>query len=409
MQLNKKLAVLSVVAGITPLLNASAGDEIAIKHTYYQESDNRIKVNYTNSSFKYDIGADYTFNLNLGYDSLSGGTPIWDSISGASNNLKDDSSSGASPCIDDMDEYICKSTRGENIFGNGKKNMSDFAYRNVYMEDTRTSANASLTKRTASRDEISIGLNYSKESDFKSMNGSFSYLYNFDSTRNRSISAGISYQYNQAKHRYDWKNFKTINTQIGYTQVFSKDFLASVSLFGIFQNGNLNNPYQRVVRYFDVSLGDKPYFKYFLSSEKKPDNRKAYGLSAKVVKEVFDKTALHGSYRLYGDNWGINSHTFEVSLHADVSKRFSLVPFVRYYDQTHANFYKPYNTKDFTFSKDSYATNDERLSDLSTITYGLGVIGKINKSLSANAYFTHQSQNNNLNMNYVSFGLNYHF
>ncbi len=408
MQLNKKLALFSVVAGITPLLNASAGDEVGIKHTYYQESDDRIKVNYTNANFKYDIGADYTFNLNLGYDALSGGTPIWDSISGASSSTKEDSSSGASPCIEDGD-YICKDTRSTNVIGDGQKDMSDFAYRNVYMKDTRTSASISLTKRTASRDEINVGFSYSKESDFKSIDGSFSYLYNLDSTRNKSITAGVSYQYNQAKHSVDWKDFKIINTQIGYTQVFSKDFVASVSIFGILQDGELSNPYQRVIRYFDVSIDDEPYFKYYRANEKKPNTRKALGLSTKLVKEVTTNTALHGSYRLYKDDWGVLSNTLELSLQADITKRFSLVPFMRYYNQSKAVFYKSCDEKNFTFSQDSYATNDERLGDLTTFTYGLGAILNITKQLSANVSFHHQDQSNDLKMNYLSFGFNYHF
>lgn len=409
MQLNKQLALLAVTAGVSPLLNATSSDEIGIKHTFYQENSDRMKINFTTANITADIGADYTINLSLSHDSMSGGTPVWDSISGASSGVTDDAHSGASPCIDENGLYICKETRDGAILGDGHTDMSDFVYRNVDMDDKRTAGAFSVTKRTQSRDEITLGASYSKESDFKSMDGSFSYLYNLDASRNKSILAGISYQYNDAEHYDGWDDFNNISGEIGYTQVFTKDTLASFNIFGARQKGNLDGQYQTIIRYFDVALEGDSYFKYYRTYDKRPDERNSYGFSAKVVSKVLPKLTLNGGYRLYKDDWGILSHTLKAGAYVNITKNIAFAPFVRYYSQSDAVFYKDYDADNFTFSEDSYGSNDERLGDFDSVTLGAGLIVNITKDLSVDVHFTHQSQTNDLKFYYVSAGINYSF
>lgn len=409
MQLNKQLALLAFSVGITPLLQAANTDNVGFKYTYYQENDDRMNIKYGSIDVKKDIGADYSLNLNLKYDSISGGTPIWDSISGASSGITSDTASGASNCVDRNGLYTCKDTRSSGAVGDGQKDMSDFVYRNVDIEDTRKAVNFSLTKRTERRDEITFGTAYSKEGDFKSIEGSLSYLYNLDSSRNKSLIIGASYQSNEAKHDEGWKDFYVLNGEIGYTQVFTKNTLASVNLFGIKQSGTLSNPYQRVIRYFDVSLEDEPIFKYYRAKEKRPDERKALGVSGKIVSKVLPKLTLHGGYRLYKDDWGILSHTLSTTAYINITKHITLAPLLRYYTQSKAVFYKKHDASNFTFNENSYASNDERLGSYHTFTYGLGVIGKISKNFSANLHYVHQTQSTDLKINYVSLGINYSF
>lgn len=409
MQLNRQLALLAITAGVAPTLYAANSDEAGIKYTYYQENDDRMQIDFVTASIKKDIGADYTINLNLSYDSISGGTPIWDSVSGASSGVTDDSVTGASRCVDENGLYVCKDTRDSGLVGDGQKDMSDFTYRNVDIEDTRKAATFSLTKRTERRDEITLGASYSKEEDFQSIEGSFSYLYNLDNTRNRSITAGVSYQSNRAEHDDGWKDFYVLNGEIGYTQVFTKNTLASFNIFGIRQSGTLSNPYQRIIRYFNVALEGDPYFKYYRAKEKRPDERNALGFSTKIVSKVLPKLTLNGGYRIYKDDWGILSHTLSTGAYINLNKHFALAPFARYYTQSNAVFYKEHDTANFTFSENSYGSNDERLGDYNTITFGIGLIGNITKDLSANIYYMHQTQSNDLEIDYVSAGVNYSF
>lgn len=409
MQLNKQLAIIALSVGVTPLLQAANTDSAGLKYTYYKENNDRMSIKYGSADIKKDFGADYSLNLNLKYDSITGGTPIWDSISGASSGITSDTTTGASQCVDRNGLYKCKDTRNSGVVGDGQKDMSDFIYRNVQIKDTRKAVNFSLTKRTEKRDEITFGTSYSKEGDFKSLEGSLSYLYNLDSSRNKSIIAGISYQANEAKHSDDWKSFYVVNAELGYTHVLSKNTLASVSLFGIKQSGTLSNPYQRVIRYFDVSLEDSPVFKYYRAKEKRPTHRNALGVSTKIASKILPKLTLHGGYRLYKDDWGILSHTISTSAYINITKHITLSPLLRYYTQKDAVFYKKHNASNFTFSQNSYASNDERLGSYHTMTYGLGIIGKITKDLNVNLYYTHQTQSTDLKINYVSLGVNYSF
>lgn len=409
MQLNKQLAIIALSVGVAPLLQAANTDSAGFKYTHYKENNDRMSIKYGSADIKKDFGADYSLNLNLKYDSITGGTPIWDSISGASSGITSDATTGASQCVDRNGLYKCKDTRSSGVVGDGQKDMSDFVYRNVQIKDTRKAVNFSLTKRTEKRDEITFGTSYSKEGDFKSLEGSLSYLYNLDSSRNKSIIAGISYQANEAKHSDDWKSFYVVNAELGYTHVLSKNTLASINLFGIKQSGTLSNPYQRVIRYFDVSLENSPIFKYYRAKEKRPTHRNALGINTKVASKILPKLTLHGGYRIYKDDWGILSHTLSTSAYIDITKHITISPLLRYYTQKDAVFYKKHDAQNFTFSQDSYASNDERLGSYHTMTYGLGIIGKITKDFNVNLYYTYQTQSTNLKINYVSLGVNYSF
>ncbi len=413
MQLNKKLIPLVIASTVcSPLiLNASGEDEVSFKQMRYTESDDRIKIDYSVLDFKKEFGTDYSFSASLSYDAISGGTPIWDSISGASSTKTEDSSSGASICIKNG-RYVCRDTRESNFIGDGHSDMSDFIYRNVQIDDTRVALSTNLTKRTAKRDEINVGLAYSKEEDFKSMEGSLSYLYNIDSSRNSSISAGISYQSNSAHHYLEdkWKDFSIVNTQIGYTHTFTKNTVGQVNYFYIHQSGVLSNPYQTIIRKFNVSKDEyKPYYKYYRAKEKRPDEKNSAGITLDFVSKVHKNVSLHSDYRFYSDDWGVKSHTLTTNAFIDLGGGFTLVPLLRYYTQSSAVFYKDHKAKDFTFNQSDYGSADERLSKFHGLTYSLGFEKKFTKNLNANIHYAREKQSFGLKMDWVSLGLNYSF
>ncbi len=169
MQLKKialPLTVIATTAGSPTVLNAASTGSISLTQMKYAEDDDRIEVDFTLLDFKKDFGTDYSLGVSLSYDSITGGTPVWDSLSGGSSVERDDTVTGASPCIDEEGEYICKDTRTDNIVGDGQKDNSDHVYRNIDIVDTRKAASTNLTIRTKSRDEISLGIAYSEEQDF---------------------------------------------------------------------------------------------------------------------------------------------------------------------------------------------------------------------------------------------------
>lgn len=415
MQLNKKLIPLAVAAlsVTTPIvLNAASSDEVSFKQMHYTESDDRIDIDYSVLDFKKEIGTDYSLSVSLSYDSISGGTPIWDSISGASSVETNDDISSASPCIDTNGRYICKDTRSDDILGDGHADMSDYIYRNVEIEDVRKAASISLTKRTARRDEISFGTAYSKEGDFKSIEGSLSYLYNIDASRNSSIAIGASYQDNSAYHYLDneWKDFHIFNSQIGYTHIFTKNTVGQINYFYIRQSGVLSNPYQTIIRKFNVAEEDNDvWYKYYRAKEKRPDEKNSAGMTLDLVSKVHKNVSLHGDYRLYKDDWGILSQTLTTNAYIDLSNGFTLVPLIRYYRQNAASFYKAHDSVDYTFNETNYGSADERLSKFHALAISIGLEKKFTDALSCNIHYAQEKQSFGLSMKWVSVGLNYSF
>ena len=410
MQLNTKLIPLVVTSTVT--LHAASSEEVSLRQMRYQENDDRISINYTLLDVKKDFGTDYSLSVSASYDQISGGSPVWDSISGASSVQTSDEHSGASPCVNEQGEYICKDTRDMGVIGDGTLDTSDYAYRNVEIEDTRKAITANLTKRTTRRDEITLGGAYSQEEDFRSVELSGSYLFNLDQSRNSSITAGISYQSNSAYHYLDdaWKDFDIINFQIGYTHTFTKYTVGQVNYFYIRQSGVLSNPYQTIIRYFNVANeGEDPYYKYFRSKEKRPDEKNSAGITTDLVSKIHPDLSWHLEYRFYKDDWDVLTHTISSSIFWDMGSRWTLNPLIRYYAQNGASFYKAYNADDNTFNETDYGTSDQRLSTFDAFACALNIEKRVGHALAFNVSAAYQKQSFGLEMTWFSIGGSYAF
>lgn len=84
--------------------------------------------------------------------------------------------------------------------------------------------------------------------------------------------------------------------------------------------------------------------------------------------------ALHVNYRYYHDDFGINSHTVDMAWHQNLSNGFKLVPILRYYSQSAADFYT--NTDDFLNPQTNYQSSDYRLSAFGAVSGGLSVVAE---------------------------------
>ena len=110
----------------------------------------------------------------------------------------------------------------------------------------------------------------------------------------------------------------------------------------------------------------------------RPEERAQYtfNLSARqYVRKA--KLAMHLDYRFYDDTWGVQSHTLTGALYKNW-ERLQIVPFARYYVQSQAKFYFPFQPKfeNGTPAEFNYFTNDARLSDYGAISGGLKVVLK---------------------------------
>ncbi len=85
--------------------------------------------------------------------------------------------------------------------------------------------------------------------------------------------------------------------------------------------------------------------------------------------------ALHTDYRLYHDDFGISSHTVDLAWHQNIGRDFKIVPMLRYYSQSAADFYT--NIDDFLRPIEEYQSSDYRLSAFGAISGGLSFVADL--------------------------------
>lgn len=398
---SKEIIISSAVTAIVSLANASDSDTVKFQQMHYAEGDDRIKVNYTILDIKKELGADFSLSASFTFDEITGGTPIWDSVS------------SPSPCTDESGSYICDDPekRPGNLIGDGFTDLHDFVYRNIEMEDERKAVSTSLTYRTPARNEWSAGLSYSEEEDFKSREISLSYLHYLDTSKNQSISAGVSMQSNESYFYLDnaWKDMDVWNAEISFTQIFTPQTLAQITFFRSRQSKALTNPYQTVIRRVNETPDtNSPVYRYYRAREVRPDEKNQSGITLYGISELKKGLIVHGSYRYYKDDWDIQSHTIELKSYYNIISSVRLAPMIRYYTQSEAIFWKN-RKEDFIFAEEGYATNDDRLGDFDSWTFGFGVESDLSGKWDFNLNLATQKTSYDLKSYWISAGVSYAF
>jgi len=380
MQLRLSLVTVALLSSMA----SQADDYVSVQFLQYDENLNRTSVSAPSIEINKDLGTDYTLNASF----------VADAVSGASQNYYD-STSGASAY-----------SRGSN---------SDVKYDNVEYSDNRLAGGLSLTTRFANRDELTVGGNYSTESDFYSAEVSAEYMHWLNSSKNSSVSFGLSYQSNEILIRDCKENSDcdtssgasekmtadVLNVQASYFQNIDQESSAKVSLFYITDSGYLGNPYLNVVRNYDTVTA-----KADIVAEKRPDTKSAYGVSLKYANALSSELAWHVNYRYYSDDWEISSHTLNNTLYYELGKDWLFTLGLRAYMQSEASFYN--QSKDY-FTNEVYASSDFRLSDFTALTYKTAVEYKVNDKTSINFGANYYDQSTGLKATYFITGFTYHF
>lgn len=418
MEKNKKYLNLLVLGSVmTVPMSAIAENKVAIQVQKYQENDDRIEVQDGKLTLDHDFGTNHTMSLGYDWDTISGASPTWDSLTGASQTVTSDTVTGASPCIDEDGNYftLCRDTREiDGIIGDGFTEFDELSYKNVSLTDRRDAASVLYTYRTPKRrNEISLGISYSEESDYKNKGASAEYLMYLNSSKNRSITVGASFMENEVLDFLEdvWNSFDLINAQIGFTQVINANSVGKVSIFFLTEDGHLSNPYFNVVRRINVTLEptDPAYLKFYLSRDKRPDKREAGGLSTQYVTTLGKATTMQLSYRYYQDNWAVRSHTLEGKSYHDIGSKFRFGPVLRLYDQSAANFFKANDSIDSVFDEQGFATADHRLGDFTSWTVQLGLEYKSSSDMVWNITSGYQEQSSGLTFVWVNAGVSYKY
>jgi len=151
---------------------------------------------------------------------------------------------------------------------------------------------------------------------------------------------------------------ETYSASFGYTQIINSRlqiaFLADV----VGQNGYLSLPFHRV--YFTTGKD---------TIEKLPSSRFKLPLGFRLNYFMGDNIILRSYYRYYLDNWGIRSNTANLEVAYKVSPFFSISPFYRFYNQSAARYFAPYEAHSPT---DQYYTSNYEYAKFSSQFFGVG-------------------------------------
>ena len=356
------LAILSAVA----TRHALGESRVEYKYEYYQEDGDRTRVQTHGLWFETELHTQFLLRGQYVHDALSGATPT-----------------GGPP-------------EGTNAVP-----LSRF-------EDKRNAGfleGAIKYGRTTPSPQIS----YSEESDYRSLGMGVTESIDFNQ-KNTTLVVGLSRNSDSLRgsNQFDFAYKHETVAMVGINQLLSPLSVLTVNVTMGYVDGYLNDPYKGVNFFFnypnpvfdplpfDVNLG-----------EKRPRHRFKQigyvGFSQYVPKL---KGGLDASYRLYHDDWGVWGNTFQLEWNQKVGSRVVVSPLFRYHRQTAADFYGVRFAGDpllpdggqyalqsdgFTllFQGDegfpgdgmvglvpthpSYFSSDYRLSEMETLTYGLGV------------------------------------
>jgi hypothetical protein len=151
---------------------------------------------------------------------------------------------------------------------------------------------------------------------------------------------------------------ETYSASFAYSQIINSRFQVAFLADVVGQNGYLGLPFHRV--YFNTGRD---------TIEKLPSTRFKLPLGVRANYFLGDNIILRAYYRYYLDSWGIRSNTANLEVAYKVTPFFSISPFYRYYTQTAARYFAPYEVHSPT---DEYYTSNYEYAKFNSQFFGVG-------------------------------------
>jgi Protein of unknown function (DUF3570) len=348
-------------------------DEVEIVSSYYQQTADKSAVsggqtgpmgsaNVTDLSNGIEIkfvGWDKhqgknTLTVGIGYDHHTAASQAWVSKTGASKTT----GSRIYPSPNWAHENALKGTGYEL----GAIYSTEYNYRSIgldagFSKKTRDKNGEFSAKLTTYFDEVK--LIYPSEfvkGLITNNTDSTIYITGFNGQTEAILPGGTS---RRDKRNVPSSPRDTYSASFSYSQVFNARMQGSVEVDLVEQHGYLGLPFHRV--YF--SNGQD-------TIEKLPSQRFKFPIGFRLNYFLGDNVILKGYYRFYIDNWGVRSQTASLEVPVKITPFFSVSPFYRYYVQTAANYFAPFEKH---LTSDTYYTSNYALSAFSANLYGVGL------------------------------------
>ncbi|MDR3716461.1 MAG: DUF3570 domain-containing protein [Puia sp.] len=151
----------------------------------------------------------------------------------------------------------------------------------------------------------------------------------------------------------------TYTASFSFSQVINARLQGSITTDLVYQSGYLGLPFHRV--YFNTGKD---------TIENLPSQRFKFPIGLRLNYFLGDRVILRTYYRFYVDNWGLVSHTASLEVPVKITPFFSISPFYRYYTQTAANYFAPYEKHS---EQDTYYTSNYALAAFSSQSFGAGL------------------------------------
>lgn len=181
------------------------------------------------------------------------------------------------------------------------------------------------------------------------------------------IEGGVAY--NPAFTEFDSETRNSYSLGVTFSQVLSKNLQGSLAFDLVQQEGLLSTPFQRV--YFsDKEDAFIENFHLADDMERLSDTRFKVAVGGRLNYYINEIFVIRSYYRFYTDDWGIQSNTARVEVPVKISPQFTLYPSYRYYDQTAADYFAPYEEH---LSTEEFYTSDYDLSEYSADQFGMGI------------------------------------
>ncbi len=212
------------------------------------------------------------------------------------------------------------------------------------IREERTEVNAA-GRRYFDNGTLGANVGYSKEKDYESISGGLDAERHFDD--NLTTLAGGASVASDDLNPTDAAGFNRIASAskqsrslfMAVTRILNPDSLVQTGLSYTHHSGYLSDPY----KLFD----------------RRPDNRTEWAWTTAWRQFLpFANAALHADYRYYHDTFGIDSHTLQLQWYQNIGKQWQVVPGIRVYRQSAADFFHAGSV----FTPDTLASSDFRLS-----------------------------------------------
>ncbi len=191
----------------------------------------------------------------------------------------------------------------------------------------------------------------------------------------------------------------TITASFSFSQVINERLQGSITTDLVYQSGYLGLPFHRVY----LNTGKD-------TIENLPSQRFKVPIGIRLNYFLGDNIILRTYYRFYIDSWGLVSHTANIEVPVKITPFFSISPFYRYYVQTAAKYFAPYEQHTI---QDTYYTSNYALAAFSSQFFGAGFRiappkGIFNSSLNTlEIRYGHYTQTTDLISDIVSLSLKF--